>query len=112
MGTQQDLSGPDRSNWELLGGTGSYWELLGGTVGRLLTGHLGDVPRHEVPGLDALHGLAVGSVHLAHLRLVFLQRLDGVLCIALLWGDGGRGEEGVVGWKMGEVFGVGPHRDP
>lgn len=51
-----------------------------------LTSHLHYVSRNDVPGSDPLDALLVLAVHLAHLRLVFLQSLDGVLRIALLVG--------------------------
>lgn len=52
----------------------------------LLTCHLHDVPRHNVPGLDPLDALAVLAVNLPHLRFVLLQRFNGVFCISLLSG--------------------------
>lgn len=43
-----------------------------------------DVTGHDVAGLDPLHRLPVLPVHLAHLGLVLLERLDGIFSIAFL----------------------------
>ena len=48
------------------------------------TSYFNDLPRDDVSSPDPLHALLVLPVHLAHLRLVLLQRLDGVLRVALL----------------------------
>lgn len=49
-----------------------------------LTSHLHDVPRDDVPSLDPLHRLSVSPIDLPHLRFIFFQRLDGVLCVPFL----------------------------
>lgn len=48
------------------------------------TCHLHDVAGHDVSGLDPLHRLPVLPVHFAHLGLVLLKGLNGVLSIAFL----------------------------
>ena len=58
-----------------------------------LTSHLHNVPGDNVPSLDPLDCLAVSPVDFPHLGFIFLQSLNGILCITLLEGRGG-GEEG------------------
>lgn len=48
------------------------------------TSNLHDVTRHNVSGLDPLHGLPVLPVHFPHLRLILLKCLNGILSIAFL----------------------------
>lgn len=48
------------------------------------TCHFHDVSRDDVPGKDALHTLSVRADHLAHLRLILLEGLDGTLRVAFL----------------------------
>lgn len=48
------------------------------------TGNLHDVAGHNVSGLDPLHRLPVLPVHFAHLGLVLLKRLNGILSVAFL----------------------------
>lgn len=56
----------------------------------ILTCHFHNVPRDDVPGSDPLHTLAVRADHLTHLRLIFLQGLNGTLRIAFLWDRSGQ----------------------
>ena len=53
-----------------------------------LTSHLHDVSRNNIPSFDPLYCLAVSPVDLPHLGFIFLQSLDGILCIPLLGGIG------------------------
>lgn len=50
------------------------------------TSNLHDVTRHDVSGLDPLNSFPVLPVHFAHLRLILLKRLNGILSIAFLVG--------------------------
>ena len=57
---------------------------------RSRTGDLDDVTGHDLAGADHLDTGLVGADHLAHLRLVLLQGLDGALGVPLLgykWGN-------------------------
>ena len=56
-------------------------EVRGDTI---TDGDLEDVARDDVNGLDLLHAVLVGPDHLAGLRLVLLQGLNGLLSVPLL----------------------------
>lgn len=61
-----------------------------------LTSDFHNVSRNNVSGSDSLDALLVLSVHLAHLWLVLLQSLNGILCITLL--------ENTATWKVSMSF--------
>ena len=48
------------------------------------TSYFNDLPRDDVSSPDPPHALLVLPVHLAHLGLILLQRLNGVLSVPLL----------------------------
>lgn len=58
----------------------TQWRVL-----TFLTGHLHNISRDNFSGLDHLHTLSVRTVNLAHLRLIFLESLNGIFCVTLLW---------------------------